>query len=72
MTPTELICKRLKTDDLKKEVIVCDIDSLDVLELIFEVEESFDIDIPRTLDEDMRGGMTVGELIAVVDDLRTT
>ncbi len=72
MTPTELICKRLKTDDLKKEIIACDIDSLDVLELIFEVEESFDIGIPRTIDEDMRGGMTVGELIAVIDELRTT
>jgi len=72
MTPTELISERLKTDNLKKEIIACDIDSLDVLELIFELEESFDIDIPRTIDEDMRGGMTVGQLIAVVDELRTT
>ena len=70
--PTELISERLKTDNLKKEIIACDIDSLDVLELLFELEEAYDIDIPRTIDEDMRGGMTVGQLIAVIDELRTT
>ncbi len=72
MNPTELICERLHTDDLNKEIVTCAVDSLDVLELLFEIEETYDIDVPREIDNDLRGGMTVGQLIKIVEDLRTT
>mgnify|MGYP003135439545 CR=1 FL=1 len=72
MNPTDLICERLNTDDLGLEIISCDVDSLEILELLFEIEETYDIDVPREIDNDLRGGMTVGKLIELVEDLRTT
>lgn len=72
MTPTELICERLHTDDLGKPIATCAVDSLDVLELLFEIEETYDIDVPRDIDNELRGGMRVGKLIEIVEDLRTT
>lgn len=72
MTPTDLICERLHTNDLGKPIVSCAVDSLDVLELLFEIEETYDIDIPREIDNDLRGGMTVGKLVEIVEDLRTT
>tara|TARA_Y100001970_G_scaffold260267_1_gene342143 strand:+ start:1420 stop:1638 length:219 start_codon:yes stop_codon:yes gene_type:complete len=72
MNPTDLICERLHTDDLEKQIISCDVDSLEILELLFEIEETYDIDVPREIDNDLRGGMTVGKLIKIVEDLRTT
>ena len=68
----ETICNKLQTNDLTATIIDCDIDSLDVLEMLFELEEAYDIDIPRNIDEQLRGGMTVQELIAIVEGLRTT
>ena len=72
MTPTELICERLHTNDLGKPITTCAVDSLDVLELLFEIEETYDIDVPRDIDNELRGGMRVGKLIEIVEDLRTT
>ena len=69
---SETICNKLQTNDLTATIIDCDIDSLDVLEMLFELEEAYDIDIPRNIDEQLRGGMTVQELIAIVEGLRTT
>ena len=68
----ETIFNKLKTNDLTATIVECDIDSLDVLELLFELEEAYDIDIPRNIDEQLRGGMTVQELITIVEGLRTT
>ena len=69
---SETICNKLQTTDLTATIIECDIDSLDVLEMLFELEEAYDIDIPRNIDEQLRGGMTIKELIAIVEGLRTT
>ncbi len=57
----------LKPDDKLADLGIA---SLDVVEIIFELEERFDIEIPFNANQGSAGAFgTVGEVIAAVDEL---
>ena len=72
----EIVAKQAKVDQatLKPETKLSDLDlqSIDIVELVFAIEEKFDIEIPYAPSEQHTAGIsfqTIGDVIAAVDKL---
>ena len=72
----EIVAKQAKTEPaaLRRDTKLSDLDlqSIDVVELIFAVEEEFDIEVPYSPSDQNTAGIsfaTVGDIIDAVDKL---
>ena len=72
----ELVAKQAKADPavLRRETKLADLNlqSIDVVELVFAIEEKFDIEVPYTPSDQNAAGISfqsVGEIIDAVDKL---
>lgn len=59
---TDIDQEKLSESTTLEDVVA---DSLDIVEMLMEIEEAFDVDIP---DEDAEKLTTVGELCAYIDE----
>jgi acyl carrier protein len=73
---TDIVAKQAKVDasTLKRETELSQLDlqSIDIVELVFAIEEKFDIEIPYAPGEQNTAGIsfkTIGDIIAAVDKL---
>ena len=72
----EIVAKQAKADQaaLKPETKLSELDlqSIDIVELVFAIEEKFDIEIPYAPNEQNTAGIsfeTIGNIITAVDKL---
>jgi acyl carrier protein len=72
----EIVAKQAKADlaTLKPEMKLSELDlqSIDIVELVFAIEEKFDIEIPYAPSDQNTAGIsfqTIGDIIAAVDKL---
>ncbi len=73
---TEIVAKQAKVEasTLTAETALADLDlqSIDVVELVFAIEEKFDIEVPYAPGEQNTAGIsfkTVGDIVAAVEKL---
>lgn len=72
----EIIAKQAKADPAKlareTKLSELDLQSIDIVELVFAIEEKFDIEVPYSPNDQNSAGIsfgTVGEIIDAVDKL---
>jgi acyl carrier protein len=72
----DIVAKQAKVDvgTLKRETHLSELDlqSIDIVELVFAIEEKFDIEVPYAPSDQNTAGIsfeTVGDVIAAVDGL---
>lgn len=72
----EIVAKqaKVKASGLKRETLLADLDlqSIDVVELVFAVEEKFDIEVPYAPGEQNSAGISfrsIGDIITAVEKL---
>jgi len=72
----EIVAKQAKADatELTRDTRLADLDlqSIDIVELVFAIEEKFDIEVPYAPSDQNSAGIsfnTVGEIIDAVDGL---
>lgn len=73
---TEIVAKQAKVDasTLKPETALADLDlqSIDIVELVFAIEEKFDIEVPYAPGDQNTAGIsfkTIGDIMAAVEKL---